>query len=50
MMENWIFDRSILKKVTKHHKTGKPMPDYIIDSIIDGHNSDNAIDTMTSIF
>jgi Zn-dependent oligopeptidase len=35
MLENWIYDRNILKKVTKHYKTGKPMPDHIIDSIIE---------------
>ena len=50
MMENWIFDKDILKKVTKHYKTGKPMPDDFIDSIIIKSKSNNAIDALNSIF
>ena len=50
MMENWIHDKDILKKVTKHFKTGKPMPDRFIDSIIEKKNSNNAIIALTSIF
>ena len=49
-MENWIHDRDILKKVTKHYKTGKPMPDKYIDSIILKKNSNNAITALSSIF
>jgi len=38
MMENWVYDKEILKMITKHHETGKPMPDRIIDSIIRKNN------------
>lgn len=49
-MENWIHDKGILKKVTKHYKTGEPMPDKYIDSIILKKNSNNAITALSSIF
>ena len=33
MLENWMHDKNILKKIGKHHKTGKEMPDELIDSM-----------------
>ena len=50
MLENWMYDREVLKKITKHYKTGKPMPDSLINKIQKKKNSHNAITTLTSIF
>jgi Zn-dependent oligopeptidase len=32
MLENWTWDKSILKRLGKHKDTGKPIPDEIIDA------------------
>ena len=34
MLENWMWQKDILKKITKHYKTGEPMPDEMIDAKI----------------
>lgn len=34
MLEEWLHDKDILKKVSKHYITGQPLPDDIIDTII----------------
>lgn len=34
MMENYCWERRVLQRVTKHHLTGKPMPDTLIDDLI----------------
>jgi thimet oligopeptidase len=34
MLEEWLHDKDILKKVSKHYITGEPLPDETIDAII----------------
>jgi len=34
MLEEWLSDKTILKKISSHYKTGKPLPDKTIDTII----------------
>src|SRR5579863_743796 len=34
MLEEWLYDKNILKKVSKHYITGEPLPDETIDAII----------------
>jgi thimet oligopeptidase len=34
MLEEWLHDKNILKKVSKHYITGQPLPDEIIDAIL----------------
>jgi thimet oligopeptidase len=34
MLEEWLDDKDILKKVSKHYITGQPLPDDIIDTIL----------------
>lgn len=34
MLEEWLGDRDILKKVSHHYKTGEPLPDAVIDNIL----------------
>lgn len=41
MLEEWLWNKNILKKISCHHKTGEPLPDTIIDTII-AHKQDDA--------
>lgn len=38
MLENWIWDRGVLKKISRHYKTGKPLPDSMIDAMLASRN------------
>jgi len=49
MLEEWLWDKEILKKVTHHYKTGEPLPDKIIDNIIALKRYDSGLFTRTQI-
>jgi thimet oligopeptidase len=34
MLEEWLANKDILKKISSHYQTGQPLPDDIIDTII----------------
>lgn len=34
MLEEWLWDKEIIRKVSCHYKTGEPLPETIIDNII----------------
>lgn len=35
MAENWCYNAKVLKEISKHHESGEPMPDELINKIID---------------
>jgi len=45
MLEEWMYDRDVLKKLSKHYKTGEPLPDKMIATIVDLKNF-TAADTV----
>lgn len=38
MLENWTRDRAILKKISRHYQTGKPLPDSMIAGMLKARN------------
>ena len=34
MFEQWLLDKDILHMISHHYKTGQPLPDNVIDTII----------------
>jgi len=41
LLENWAWEPAVLKKISKHYKTGEPLPDDIIGKLIKGRNALN---------
>lgn len=50
MLENWMWNKDILKKVSKHYKTGESLPDNLIDMKIKTKNQYAATETLSQIF
>jgi len=50
MLENWIWDKEILKKVSQHYLTKKPLSDEMIDKKIASKNEFGAMHTLAAIF
>ena len=50
MLENWIWNKDILKKVSKHYKTGEPLPQELIEKKIQTKNEYVATETLSQIF
>lgn len=42
IMENWVWDKEVMKKLSKHYLTGKKMDDEMIDRVIKGKVHMNA--------
>ncbi len=38
LLERWAWNPTVLKKISKHYKTGEPLPDDIIKRMIDAKN------------
>ena len=34
MLEHWCWDRDVLKRISRHYRTGEPLPDGLIDAMV----------------
>jgi thimet oligopeptidase len=49
MLEEWLWDPTILKMVSKHYKTGEPLPDELIEKIRQSKNFDAGMQTQRQV-
>lgn len=50
LMENWVWEKEVLKKISGHYKTGEPLPDEVIDKLIEARNVGSALETLRQVF
>lgn len=50
MLENWIWDKDILKLVSKHYQTGERLPDDLIVKKLRSKNQNAALNTLNQLF
>jgi thimet oligopeptidase len=50
MFEQWLLDKDILHKVSRHYKTGQPLPDEMINTIIKIKNLSSGYYVLTQGF
>ncbi len=50
MLENWTWDAGMLKRLSKHYKSGQPMPDALIQSIIAARHVNEGIFWSRQLF
>lgn len=49
MLENWCWDKSILKRLSKHHETGEVLPDDLIERKLAVKNLNNGLFTLRQV-
>eukprot|EP00760_Papus_ankaliazontas_P020334 PhM_4_TR18418/c0_g1_i1/m.24700/K01392/THOP1; thimet oligopeptidase len=49
ILEEWLWDKDILKKVTRHYKTGEPLPEALIDAKIKAKTFFSGRDTLRQV-
>jgi Zn-dependent oligopeptidase len=50
MLENWCWDKEILRKISCHHKTGEPLPDALLDKMIAAKNVNSGLLNLRQVF
>jgi len=43
MFEEWLYDKTVLRKISGHYKTGRPLPDVLIERMIKLKQFDSGI-------
>ena len=42
-MEQWTWQKPVLQRLSRHFKTGEPLPDALIDNLINSKNHCSAL-------
>jgi Zn-dependent oligopeptidase len=50
MLENWVWNKDIMKRLSKHFTTGESLPIELIDKKIEAKNLNQAIFTLRQLF
>lgn len=50
MLENWVWDKKMIKRLSKHVKTGEPMPDELFDKMIAVNMEKESSATLSQLF
>ena len=50
MLENWVWNKEVMKRLSKHHLNGGSLPDELIDKKIEAKNLNQAIFTLRQLF
>jgi thimet oligopeptidase len=50
MLEEWLWDKDILKMISSHYQTNEPLPDELIEKIVALKRFDSGIQAQTQIY
>lgn len=50
MLENWVWDASVLKLFAKHYKTGEPIPDKLVEGMKKARTLGSGIETQGQLY
>lgn len=50
MLENWCWQKEILERLSKHHQTGEPLPDEMLQSMIRAKHVNVAFSSLRQIY
>ncbi|EER09454.1 Thimet oligopeptidase, putative [Perkinsus marinus ATCC 50983] len=49
MLENWCWEKDILKRLSRHYKTQEPLPDDLIEKLIKSRDANEGINTQRQL-
>lgn len=49
MLENWVWEKESLRRMSAHHKTGEPIPDSLIDPLIQSRTANAGVFNLRQI-
>eukprot|EP00834_Sanchytrium_tribonematis_P006307 NODE_453_length_7238_cov_1.750245.p1 type:complete len:653 gc:universal NODE_453_length_7238_cov_1.750245:6450-4492(-) len=50
MLENFVFEKEVLRTLSSHYKTKEPLPDTLIDNLIAARNVDESLFNLRQLF
>jgi thimet oligopeptidase len=50
MLEHWVWDPDVLRRFTRHHESGEPLPDTLLDAMILAKNVSSGIANLRQLF
>lgn len=50
MLEHWVWDRDVLRTFSRHHETGEPLPDDLLDAMVRAKTVSSGIATRRQLF
>jgi thimet oligopeptidase len=50
MLEHWVWDREVLGRFARHHETGAPLPDSLLDAMVRAKHVSSGIATLRQLF
>jgi len=50
MLENWCWDKDLLKRISSHYKTNEPLPSDLIDKMIASKNANSGLFNLRQMF
>ncbi|HSM02245.1 MAG TPA: M3 family metallopeptidase [Acidimicrobiia bacterium] len=49
IMEHWCWNADVLRRFARHHKTGEPIPDAVVDQLVAARNLHIALATLRQV-
>jgi thimet oligopeptidase len=50
MLEHWVWDRDILRRFARHHESGEPLPDALLDAMVRAKHLSSGIANLRQMF
>ncbi len=50
MLEHWVWEPSVLSGFARHHETGEPLPEHLVNAMVAAKNLDSGVMTLRQIF
>ena len=50
MLEHWVWDREALARFTRHHETGEPLPDALLDAMLAAKTLSSGVTTLRQLY